>query len=53
MIVQSKKEKFLQNKINKLERAGCSTDHTKQDADMLIVQAEPKKLLLLEMIPIY
>ena len=48
MIVQSKKENSLQNKINKqrlihyladkLERAGCSTDHAKQDADVLIVQ---------------
>ena len=48
MIVQSKKEEFLQDKVNKqrfihyladkLERAGCSTDHTKQDADVFIVQ---------------
>ena len=50
MILQSKKEELLQNKINKqrfihyladkLERAGCSTDHAKQDADVLIVQAD-------------
>ena len=42
------KRGFLQNKINKqrfihylagkLERAGCSTDHAKQDADVLIGQ---------------
>ena len=48
MIVQSKKDEFLQNKINKqrfihyladkLERAECSTDHAKEDADVLIVQ---------------
>ena len=48
MIIQSKKEEFLNNKINKqrfihylsdkLEEAGCRTDHSKQDADVLIVQ---------------
>ncbi|XP_076040893.1 uncharacterized protein LOC143025304 [Oratosquilla oratoria] len=48
MIIQSKKEDFLNNKTNKqrfihflsdkLERAGCSTEHAKHDADVLIVQ---------------
>ena len=48
MIIQSKKEDFLNNKINKqrfinylsdkLERVGCSIDHAKHDADFLIVQ---------------
>ena len=48
MVLQSKKEEFLNNKANKqrfiyfvsdkLERAGCSVDHAKDDADVLIVQ---------------
>ena len=48
MIIQSKKDQFLNNKENKqrflvylsdkLERAGCITDHAKHDADVLIVQ---------------
>ena len=48
MIIQSKKDHFLNNKENKqqflvylsdkLERAECITDHAKHDADVLIVQ---------------
>ena len=48
MIIQSKKDQFLNNKENKqrflvylsakLEKAGCITDHAKHDADVLIVQ---------------
>ena len=48
MIIQSKKDQFLNNKDNKqrflvylsakLEKAGCITDHAKHDADVLIVQ---------------
>ena len=48
MIIQSNKDQFLNNKENKqqflvylsdkLERAGCITDHAKHDADVLIVQ---------------
>ena len=48
MMIQSKKEDFLNNKANKqrfihylsnkLERAGCSIDHVTHDADVLIVQ---------------
>lgn len=48
MIIKSKKEDFLNNKTNKqrfihflsdkLERAGCSTEHAKHDADVRIVQ---------------
>jgi len=48
MMIQSKKEDFLNNKANKqrfihylsnkLERAGCSIDHATHDADVLIVQ---------------
>ena len=47
MIIKSKKDAFLNNKANKqrfihylsdnLERAGCTVDHTKDDADVLIV----------------
>src|SRR4029434_5923766 len=48
MIIQSKKDQFLNNKEHKqrllvylsaeLEKAGCITDHAKHDADVLIVQ---------------
>ena len=48
IVNQSKKEQFLNNKTNKqrfihylgdkLERAGCSVDHAKDDADVLIVK---------------
>ena len=48
MIIRSKKDEFLKNNENKqrflgylsdkLVRAGCITDHTKHDADVLIVQ---------------
>ena len=48
MVLKSKKEEFLINKANKqrficfvsdkLERAGCSVDHAKDNADILIVQ---------------
>ena len=48
MMIQSKKEDFLNNKANKqrfihylsdkLERAGCSIDQATHDADVLIVQ---------------
>ena len=48
MIIQCKKDQFLNNKENKqrflvylsakLEKAGCITDHAKHDADVLIVQ---------------
>ncbi|PIK60313.1 hypothetical protein BSL78_02744 [Apostichopus japonicus] len=48
MVLQSKKEEFLNNKVNKqrficfvsdkLERAGCSVDHAKDDADVLIAR---------------
>ena len=48
MIIQSKKDQFLNNKETKqrflvylsakLEKAGCITDHAKHDADVLIVQ---------------
>ena len=48
MMIQSKKEDFLNSKANKqrlihylsnkLERAGCSIDHATHDADVLIVQ---------------
>ena len=47
MMIKSKKDEFLNNKANKqrfihylsdnLERAGCSVDHAKYDADVLIV----------------
>ena len=47
MMIKSKKDEFLNNKANKqrfihylndnLERAGCSVDHAKDDADVLIV----------------
>ena len=47
MMINSKKDEFLNNKANKqrfihylsdnLERDGCSVDHTKDDADVLIV----------------
>ena len=47
MMIKSKKDEFLNNKANKqrfihylsdnLERAGCSVDHSKDDADVLIV----------------
>ena len=47
MMIKSKKDAFLNNKANKqrfihyrsdnLERAGCSVDHAKYDADVLIV----------------
>ena len=47
MMIKSKKGEFLNNKANKqrfihylsdnLERAGCSVDHAKYDADVLIV----------------
>ena len=48
MMIKSKKGEFLNNKANKqrfrhylrdnLERAGCSVDHGKDDADVIIVQ---------------
>ena len=48
MIMQSKKDEFLNNSVNKqrfilflsdkLERAGCHVDHAKHDADVLIIQ---------------
>ena len=48
MMIQSKKENFLNNKANKqrlihylsnkLERAGCSIDHVTHDADVSIVR---------------
>ena len=48
VLIQSKKKDFLKNKTNKqrfihflsdkLERVGCSTEHTKHDADVLIAQ---------------
>ncbi len=48
MILQSKKEASLNNKVNKqcfihhlsikLEHAGCQTEHARHDADVLIVQ---------------
>ena len=47
MMIKSKKDEFLNNKANKqrfihyisdnLERVGCSVDHVKDDADVLIV----------------
>ena len=47
MMIKSKKDEFLNNKANKqrfihylrdnLGRAGCSVDHAKDDADVLIV----------------
>ena len=47
MMIKYKKDEFLNNKANKqrfihylsdnLERAGCSVDHAKDDADVLIV----------------
>ena len=47
MMIESKKDEFLNNKANKqrfihylsdnLERAGCSVDNAKDDADVLIV----------------
>ena len=47
MMIKSEKDEFLNNKANKqrfihylsdnLERAGCSVDHAKYDADVLIV----------------
>ena len=53
MIIQSKKDQFLNNKENKqrflvylsdkLERAGCITDHAKHDADVLILQTARTK----------
>ena len=46
-MIKSKKDEFLNNKANKqrfihylsdnLERAGCSVDHAKDDAEVLIV----------------
>ena len=48
MILQSKKEPFLNNKVNKqcfihhlstkLEHASCQTEHARHDADVLIAQ---------------
>ena len=47
LMIKSKKDEFLNNKANRqrfihhlsdnLERAGCSVDHAKDDADVLIV----------------
>ena len=32
------KQRFIHYVAGKLERAGCSTDHAKEDADVIIVQ---------------
>ena len=44
-------QRFIHYLGDKLERAGCSTDHAKQDADVLIVQtavasARTKEIIL-------
>src|SRR4029434_9916750 len=59
MIIQSKKDQFLNNKENKqrflvylsakLEKAGCITDHAKHDADIVqtaIASARTKDTVL-------
>ena len=48
MVIQTQKDIFLRNSVNKqwfihmlsdkLERAGCHTDHARQDAEFFIVQ---------------